>query len=75
MVCVVETGTPKLVARNKAIAPLAEAQNPLTGLSLVMRMPMVFTMRQPPNNVPRPIAVWPARITQKGSESSLPRLP
>ena len=57
MVCVVDTGTPRPVARNKVAAPLAEALKPLTGRSLVMRCHMVLTMRQPPNNVPRPITV------------------
>jgi len=37
IVCVVETGIPSPVARNKVKAPLAEAQKPLTGRSLVMR--------------------------------------
>ena len=36
MVCVVETGTPNAVARNNVIAPLVSAQNPSTGLSLVI---------------------------------------
>ena len=57
MVWVVETGTPNAVARNKVIAPPVSAQNPPTGLSLVIFCPMVFTMRQPPNKVPRLIAV------------------
>src|SRR6185503_797753 len=56
MVCVVETGTPKAVARNSVIAPLVSAQNPPTGLSLVILWPMVLTMRQPPNSVPIAIA-------------------
>jgi len=60
---------PSPVARNSVIAPLAEAQNPPTGFSLVIRMPMVLTMRQPPKSVPRPIAAWQASTTQKGSGS------
>ena len=55
MVCVVETGMPSAVARNRAIDPEISAQNPPTGRILVMRWPMVLTMRQPPNSVPRPI--------------------
>ena len=58
MVWVVDTGMPIPVARNSVAAPLADAQNPLTGRSLVMRCPMVLTIRQPPNKVPSPIAVW-----------------
>src|SRR5215218_5420667 len=57
MVCVVDTGTPSAVARNKVIAPPVSAQKPPTGLSLVIFWPMVLTMRQPPNSVPSPIAV------------------
>src|SRR5581483_140426 len=72
IVCVVDTGIPRPVATNSVIAPLAEAQKPPTGLSLVMRMPMVLTMRQPPNSVPRPIAAWHTSTTQKGKWSGLP---
>ena len=57
MVWVVETGTPIAVAVNKVIAPPVSAQKPLTGLSLANYCPMVFTMRQPPNMVPKAIAV------------------
>src|SRR6266446_6985297 len=52
MVCVVDTGIPRPVARNSVIAPLAEAQKPPTGFNLVIRMPMVLTIRQPPKRVP-----------------------
>ena len=48
MVCVVDTGMPPSVARPRLIAPPIEAQEPLTGLSLVIFVPMVLTMRQPP---------------------------
>ncbi len=56
MVWVVDTGMPRLVARNSVRAPLVEAQKPPTGFNLVIRMPMVLTIRQPPKSVPRPIA-------------------
>ena len=36
MVCVVDTGTPSTVAVNSVIAPPVSAQNPPTGLSLVI---------------------------------------
>jgi hypothetical protein len=55
MVCVVDTGMPRLVARNSATEPDSSAQKPPTGRILVMRCPIVFTMRQPPNMVPRAI--------------------
>ena len=56
-VVVVDTGTPSAVARNSVIAPPVSAQKPPTGFSLVIFWPMVLTMRQPPNMVPRPIAM------------------
>ena len=49
-------GTARLTA---AIPPI--------GCSLVMREPIVFTMRQPPVSVPRPMAVWAASTTQIGT--------
>ena len=57
IVCVVLTGMPKWVAIMIAAAPPVSAQNPLTGRSLVMREPMVCTMRYPPKSVPSEIAV------------------
>lgn len=56
MVCVVETGIPSDVAKNNAIEPEVCAQNAPVGRTLVMPIPMVRTIRQPPINVPRPIA-------------------
>ena len=44
------------LAPNSATEPALKAQNPPAGCSLVMRMPMVSTMRQPPESVPKPIA-------------------
>src|SRR3954471_2520745 len=60
MVCVVETGMPAAEAKNKVLAAADSAASPPTGCSRVMRDPMVFTMRQPPDSVPRPMAVWAA---------------
>ena len=56
MVCVVETGTPNHVAKNRVLAPAVSAQNPRIGVSRVIFEPMVCTMRQPPNKVPNAIA-------------------
>jgi hypothetical protein len=67
MVCVVDTGMPSAVARNSVIAPPVSAQKPPTGFSLVIFWPMVLTMRQPPNIVPRPIARSSETITQIGA--------
>src|SRR3954464_10887779 len=57
MVCVVDTGMPRAVARNSVIDPESSAQKPPTGRIFVMRCPIVLTMRQPPNMVPRPMAM------------------
>src|SRR5215510_7047832 len=66
IVWVVETGMPKCEARKIALAPPVSAQNPPTGLSLVIFDPMVFTIRQPPDIVPMPIAIKAASPTQEG---------
>ena len=78
IVCVVDTGMPRPVARNSVIAPPVSAQKPPTGFSLVMRMPIVLTMRQPPNSVPRPIAAWqrehhPEGHVELGARRARPR--
>src|SRR3954451_16285305 len=75
MVWVVETGTPSQVAMNSVAAPPVSAQNPCIGVSLVMRSPMVRTMRQPPISVPSAIAAWQASTTQNGTEKCSPRWP
>src|SRR5674476_975042 len=75
MVCVVETGTPSQVAINSVAAPPVSAQNPCIGVSLVIRSPMVRTIRQPPIRVPNAIAVWHASTTQKGTKNSVPSWP
>lgn len=67
MVCVVDTGMPKEVAKNKAMEPEVCAQNPPVGRTLVMPIPMVRTMRQPPSKVPNAMANWQEITTQKGT--------
>ena len=67
MVWVVETGTPRLVAMNRVIAPPVSAQKPCIGVRRVIREPMVWTIRQPPNSVPRPIAAWQDSTTHSGT--------
>ena len=57
IVCVVDTGIPNAVAVNNVIAPPDSAQKPPIGLSLVSRCPMVFTIRHPPNIVPKAMVV------------------
>ena len=55
IVCVVETGIPKLLTTNKVNAPAVSAQTPSKGVTLVILEPIVFTIFQPPNKVPIPI--------------------
>src|SRR3954452_8160383 len=70
MVCVVETGMPKLVAVNNVIEPAVSAQNPWTGWSLTIFVPIVLTMRQPPESVPSAMAAQAANSTQNGISGS-----
>src|SRR5690606_1466019 len=56
MVCVVETGIPRWSVRNSVIAPADSALTPSSGVTLVIFVPIVFTIFQPPLIVPRPIA-------------------
>ena len=53
MVWVVDTGMPKWAAPNSVKAPAASAANSPIGWSLVIRDPMVWTMRQPPEEASR----------------------
>lgn len=71
MVCVVLTGIPKLLAVNNVIAPAASAENPPNGWSLVILLPIVWTIRQPPDSVPSAIAKCAAMMTQKGISNAL----
>jgi len=57
MVCVVEIGIPKYVAKKMEHDPANSAQKPCTGFNLVNFIPIVFTIFQPPIIVPTAIAV------------------
>ena len=60
------TGIPSTVATKTAPAAPVSAANPWTGCSLVMRDPIVWMIRHPPDSVPRPIAAWAASTIQNG---------
>ena len=60
---------------NSVAAPPVSAQNPCIGVSLVIRSPMVRTIRQPPIRVPSAIALWQASTTQNGISKLSPRWP
>src|ERR1700741_456148 len=62
IVWVVLTGMPANAVANSVMAPAVSAQKPPTGLSFVMREPMVCTILHPPKYVPRAIAACAARM-------------
>ena len=74
MVCVVLTGIPKIETPISVAAPAVSALKPPGGLSLVILIPIVCTIRQPPAKVPPAIAAWQVTITQNGKASYLPGL-
>ena len=57
MVWVVDTGMPSQEALISITDPPSEALNPWCWDNLVMRVPIVSMIRQPPLMVPRPIAI------------------
>ncbi len=63
IVCVVLTGTPRVVAVKSEMAPAVSAAKPPTGCSLVIFEPIVWMMRQPPDSVPSAIAACADRTT------------
>src|SRR2546427_7465166 len=67
MVCVVLTGMPARAVPISVTAPAVSAQEPPQGRSLVMRIPMVLTLRQPPAIGPGPSAACAASTTQNGT--------
>jgi hypothetical protein len=75
MMCVVDTGIPSDVARNRVAAPPLSAQKLCTGVRRVMRVPRVRTMRQPPISVPSPMAAWHVSTSQNGTWNVAPSIP
>ena len=57
MVCVVLTGMPRCSVRYKVAAPAVSADTPSSGVTFVMRVPIVFTIFHPPLIVPNAMAV------------------
>jgi hypothetical protein len=56
IVCVVETGVPVKVTYASVNAAAVSAQKPPTGFSFVILVPIVRTIRHPPDSVPKAIA-------------------
>src|ERR1044072_3504875 len=72
IVCVVETGVPVSVTYASVSAAALSAQKPPTGFSFVILVPIVRTMRQPPDNVPNAMAACAERTTAVGIAGKLP---
>src|SRR5207244_9518140 len=70
IVWVVETGIPAWAVKNNVAAAAVSALMPPTGWSFVMRAPSVWTIRHPPNAVPRAIAASADSFTHHGTEAS-----
>src|SRR5262245_47816107 len=64
--CVVLSGMPTCEAARITAAPDACAANPCGGSILMIREPIVRTIRQPPKYVPSAIALAEATTTQTG---------
>src|SRR5919199_3801837 len=67
MTCVVETGIPRRLAISITVAAAVSAAKPSIGRNATTRRPIVCTMRQPPIEVPSPMAVAADRITHSGT--------
>src|ERR1700712_497670 len=57
IVCVVLTGIANFSVRNNVMAPAVSAATPSSGVTFVMRVPMVFIIFHPPLMVPMAMAV------------------
>ena len=57
IVCVVLTGILKWVVINNVIAPAVSAATPSSGVTLVILVPIVLKIFQPPDKVPHEMAV------------------
>ena len=67
MVCVVDTGMPACAVKNSVAAAAVSALIPPTGCSLVIREPMVFTIRQPPKASRARSPSWADSTTHSGT--------
>src|SRR5438093_6351199 len=74
IVCVVDTGIPRWVARKRDPAAAVSAENPPTGFSFVIFVPSVFTIRHPPASVSAASAARALRPTPLGIGRALPGL-
>ena len=75
-VCVVESGKPACEAVRITAAPAPWAAKPCAGSILMIRLPIVRMMRQPPVSVPSAITIAQMRMTHSGiaNEGSAPEM-
>ena len=71
IVCVVLTGIFRISVMKSVSAPAVSADTPSSAETLVILLPMVLTMRQPPIMVPMPIAAKQVSGTQSGMDSTV----
>src|SRR5580698_2014372 len=72
ILCVVETGMPKIEARPMTVAELASAANPLMGCSFTILWPSVLMMRQPPTAVPHAMVRAQTTLIQSAISNDFP---
>src|SRR4051794_20184983 len=76
MTCVVDSGKPRWEAVSTTAEPAPCAEKPCAGSILMIRLPIVRMIRQPPEYVPSEIAVADEITTHVGTwKSVLLRLP
>src|SRR5690242_12747191 len=71
--CVVDSGKPTCDAERITAAPAPWAEKPCAGSILMMRVPIVLMIRQPPTYVPRAIADAADTTTHVGMAASAGR--
>src|SRR6185503_9520986 len=75
IVCVVDSGKPTWDAARITAAPEPWAAKPCAVSILMMRLPIVRMIRQPPTYVPKAIALADETITQVGGSESAASVP
>src|ERR671933_990686 len=73
--CVVESGKPTCDADRITAAPAACAAKPCAGSILMIRLPIVRMIRQPPTYVPAAIALAAVTTTHVGTSAPAATLP
>src|SRR5687767_15444354 len=72
MLCVVETGIPRVVAVKITAEELVSAAKPLIGCNFTILWPRVLIIRQPPAAVPAAIVIAQTTLIQSAISNSFP---